>query len=98
MTQRLCHAVDCNERIPPDRLMCPRHWYMVPAPLRTQVWQTYRPGASPPTQEYLDTARTVINHVAALEGKPQLPDTAAIIKTLQLMLEKHKGEKDAEGS
>jgi hypothetical protein len=98
VTQHLCHAVDCNERVPPNFLMCARHWYMVPAPLRTQVWRTYRPGQEvdkAPTQAYVDAAREAINSVAAKEHKPLLPDREFIIKTLELMLQQYKGEQDA---
>jgi len=78
--------------------MCPRHWYMVPPSLRTQVWRTYRPGqevSKTPTQEYIDAARTAINYVAQLEDKPALPETADIIKTLEKMIAKSKGDSNA---
>jgi hypothetical protein len=39
-----CHVPGCDEEVPPDRLMCRPHWYMVPAPLRRLVWYTYRSG------------------------------------------------------
>lgn len=95
MTQHLCHAVDCNERVPPNLLMCARHWYLVPQSLRTIVWRTYRPGQETdkaPTQDYLDAARAAINFVAQKEGKPPLPETADLIKTLEKLLQEHKGE------
>lgn len=94
MSQHLCHAVDCNERIPPNLLMCGPHWYVVPATLRTLIWRAYRPGQSvdqPPSQEWIDVARQAINYVAVKEGKPPLPDTADIIKTLERMIQQHKG-------
>ena len=40
-----CPAPVCTERIDPDMLMCPRHWYLVPKPLRKAVWIAWRRGA-----------------------------------------------------
>lgn len=39
-----CHARRCTVLVPPKMLMCPRHWFMVPKPLRDRVWATYRAG------------------------------------------------------
>ena len=39
-----CHAKHCPLLCPPERLTCPRHWFMAPKPLRDRVWATYRPG------------------------------------------------------
>lgn len=89
----LCHAIDCSERITPKLLMCPRHWYMVPAALRKQVWQTYRPGQEVdkcPSKEYLEVAKQAINLVAIREGKPPISADIEVIKTLELMLAKSK--------
>jgi hypothetical protein len=33
-----CPAPACTEQVDPDVLMCPRHWYQVPKPLRRAVW------------------------------------------------------------
>lgn len=87
--QHLCHAVGCNVRVMPSRLMCPQHWFMLPADVRKRVWQTYIPGqeiTKNPTEAYLTVARTAINYVAALEGKPELPSTDNLIKTIERML------------
>ena len=43
-----CPAGLCTEQIDPDMLMCPRHWYLVPKPLRTAVGT---PGAAVPVRE-----------------------------------------------
>lgn len=99
MTVHLCHAVDCSERIPPKLLMCGRHWYMVPQGLRREVWRAYRPGQEvdkAPSQEWIDVARQAINFVALKEGKPPLPETADVIKTLERMLAQAKAEKGKE--
>jgi hypothetical protein len=39
-----CHALGCLAAIPDSMLMCRRHWYMVPKPLRDAIWQSYRSG------------------------------------------------------
>ncbi len=39
-----CHAIGCATACPPDYLMCPRHWRMVPGIIQRAVWNSYRPG------------------------------------------------------
>jgi len=93
MAQHLCHAIDCNIRVPANRLMCAPHWFMVPRILRTEVWRTYRPGQErdkSPSRAYLDAAREAINVVAMAEGKPLLSDTSEIVKTLEALIAKEK--------
>jgi hypothetical protein len=66
-----CHADQCRATVPPRLLMCRRHWYMVPKPLRDAVWAEYRPGQEidkRPTREYLDIAHAAIEAVAEREG------------------------------
>lgn len=91
--QHLCHAVGCNVRTLPNRLMCPPHWFMVPPEIRRRVWQLYRPGQEEdhaPSQPYIDAAREAINAVARQENQPELPDDASLIKTIEAMLAKEK--------
>lgn len=91
--QHLCHAVDCNERVPPARLMCPRHWFMVPRPLRLAVWRTYKPGqevTKTPSEAYLRAARVAVNSVAMQEGREPLNTTAEVVKTLESLIAQHK--------
>ena len=40
-----CPAPLCTEQVDPDMLMCPRHWYQVPKPVRAAVWRAWRRGA-----------------------------------------------------
>ncbi len=73
MTHR-CHAIECEARVPPDKLMCLKHWRMVPRDLQREVWRTYRRGQEidkRPSPDYLMAARNAINAAAAKEGKPQ---------------------------
>jgi len=67
-----CHAKGCKVPVAPKLLMCRRHWFMVPKPLRDRVWETYRPGQEVkknPTTDYLDAADAAIAFVAKREGK-----------------------------
>jgi len=52
--------------------MCKPHWYMVPKPLRKEVWRTYRKGqevTKDPSREYLAAAKAAIAAVAEKEGR-----------------------------
>ena len=67
-----CHAAGCTVKTPPKLLMCRRHWYMVPAPLRALVWKHYRAGQERdkrPSKEYLAVAFQAIKAVAVAEGR-----------------------------
>jgi hypothetical protein len=39
-----CPVTGCGEQIARSRLMCRRHWYLVPRQLRDRVWATWRSG------------------------------------------------------
>lgn len=72
-----CHATDCQASVPPEMLMCRRHWFMVPRPLRNRVWSTYRPGQCDdmnPSADYCRAAKAAVVAVAEQEGRPA--DTA----------------------
>lgn len=67
-----CHAHGCLAVIPPEKLFCVEHWFMVPPPLRRRVLRSYTPGqcrdrskikpewisAASEAVEYLATPRT----------------------------------------
>ena len=95
MEQHLCHAIGCDVRCPPNRLMCAPHWFMVPEAQRRAVWRLYRPGQEVdrnPSQAYLEAARAAINSVAAAEGRDPLPEHAEVIKTIERILAKEQGK------
>ena len=80
MTEHTCHAMHCDTPVPPRRLMCRKHWYMVPKPLRDAVWAEYTPGQErrkDPTREYLTVARRAINAVAVKEGHIKVGERGA---------------------
>lgn len=67
-----CHARGCSVRVPPERLMCARHWRMVPTILVKAVWATYRHGQCDdmrPSREWLRAAHAAIGAVARLEKR-----------------------------
>jgi hypothetical protein len=68
----LCHARDCEKECKPEKLMCGKHWAMVPAHIQRAVYKAYRPGQCDdkrPSQEWIDAAEAAIKAVAAAEVK-----------------------------
>ena len=47
-----CPINGCSKQIDPSRLMCRRHWYLVPKLLRDRVWATWRSGAGVHSAEH----------------------------------------------
>lgn len=70
MSAHRCHAVGCTLEVPPSLMMCKRHWFMVPKPLRKAVWHHYRSGQEvrkDPSPEYLEAAKAAIKAVETAE-------------------------------
>ena len=68
-----CHAHGCEVPVPPEMLMCKRHWFMVPKPIRDRVWATYRPGQcddKDPSDPWHEAADAAIAAVYAKERTP----------------------------
>lgn len=66
-----CHAIGCKKVIPPERLMCGPHWFMVPRNLRDRIWATYRVGQCDdwqPSAEYCAAAKAAVRAVGEREG------------------------------
>lgn len=38
----VCPVEGCSNALSHGSLMCKRHWWMVPRPLRNEVWTTWR--------------------------------------------------------
>lgn len=60
-----CPVGSCTQVVGPGMLMCAMHWRIVPAPLRAEVWATYRHDqrnhrADFPSAAYLEAARAAI--------------------------------------
>ncbi|KWU24721.1 hypothetical protein AS149_31745 [Burkholderia cenocepacia] len=69
-----CHAKGCAVPVHPEKLMCGRHWRMVPRRLQLAVWRHYRAGQcedKSPSREWLSAAHAAIDAVAALETSAQ---------------------------
>lgn len=43
-THHWCPADGCHVLVPPDRLMCGRHWLWVPLALREAYWRAWDDG------------------------------------------------------
>jgi protein-disulfide isomerase len=70
METHRCHAERCKTPCPPTRLMCTRHWAMVPYHLQKQVWRFYRIGQETdkqPSAAYLEAAKDAIAAVSRAE-------------------------------
>lgn len=66
-----CHATNCTTDVPPEMLMCRKHWRMVPRKLQGRVWSTYRDGQCDdwnPSTEYCVAAADAVKAVAEKEG------------------------------
>lgn len=66
-----CHATGCETRVPPEMLMCRKHWLMVSKRLRTLVLKYYRPGQCDdwlPSSAYCGCAAAAVEEVARAEG------------------------------
>ncbi len=67
-----CHATGCRAKVHPERLMCIRHWRMVPGELQREVWRTYRRGQCYDLQvsnEYLVAAQRAVQAVEQREAR-----------------------------
>lgn len=68
-----CHAAGCRIAVPPEKLMCRRHWAMVPLDIRNAVWVAYRPGQcddKAPSEAWHFAADAAKGAVAQVEGTP----------------------------
>lgn len=62
-----CHWDGCTAQVPPAMWGCSKHWFMLPAALRSKVWAAYRPGQEvdmTPSDKYLEVAREVQEWIA----------------------------------
>lgn len=55
-----CPVPGCCAQIDPSRLMCRGHWYLVPKPLRDEVWATWRSGEGALSPKHQEAVRTAI--------------------------------------
>lgn len=55
-----CPIAGCGALIDPSRLMCRRHWYLVPRRLRDRVWATWRGGEGALRREHQEAVLIAI--------------------------------------
>lgn len=68
-----CHATLCRQPCEPRKLMCLKHWKMVPYQSQLKMLEHYRPGQcndKRPSQEWFNAAQLAIAQVAQQEGAP----------------------------
>jgi hypothetical protein len=59
-----CPAPTCTEQVDPAMLMCPRHWYQVPKPLRSALWRAWQRGAGAGSPAHTAAMRAAIAAVS----------------------------------
>ena len=47
-----CPKNGCTRRVPSHMLACRNHWYAIPAPLRSAVWNAWQNGAGAGSPEH----------------------------------------------
>lgn len=63
-----CYAAECVYVLPEDLLMCKRHWFLVPRPIRDRVWALFRSGQAG-TPEHVAACQEARAAVARITGK-----------------------------
>lgn len=74
-----CPATGCTREIRYGMLMCGPHWHMVPAPVRTAVWNAWDDGAGAGTPQHtaaISTAIRSVNEKLAAKGTASGPGGA----------------------
>lgn len=72
MISHRCHVPNCPITVPRWKLMCGRHWAMVPATIQQAVRRHYRYGQGSfrrPTKAWLTAARRAIDFVIKQEER-----------------------------
>jgi len=80
--------------VPPEMLMCRRHWFMVHPSLRRAVWATYRRGQCDdmrPSRAWLEAADAAIGYVAALEDEPLRVQEVEALREFGFRVREHRG-------
>ena len=75
MTTHHCHANNCPTPTAQIRLMCAKHWRMLPKAMQENIWAMFRargnfPGQNPDKwAAYYEACAEAVEHVATMEGK-----------------------------
>ena len=71
-----CHWPGCTVRCKPAFWGCKKHWYTLPAVLRSAIWRAYKPGQEDTkivSDDYVKVARSVQNWIARNHPPPAPP-------------------------
>lgn len=69
-----CHAAGCVQTCPPKMFMCRKHWFSLPAHMKSDIWKTYRPGQEDDksiTKAYSKAAQKAIRFLADKENRTE---------------------------
>ena len=72
MSYHRCHARRCDVPVSPQKLMCSRHWKLVPLRIQQLVCRNYRAGQcddKKPSAAWLQAAMMAIKAVADAEKR-----------------------------
>lgn len=64
----LCAVPQCARHVHRSRLMCRKHWYVVPKAIRDQVWATWRSGQGAFSTEHKAAVVLAVAAVLAIEA------------------------------
>lgn len=69
-----CHWPGCDALVPPAQWGCRPHWFALPRPIRTAIWNSFRPGqeeSKTPSRAYVKAAQAaqqwIKDHLAKKE-------------------------------
>jgi len=65
-----CAVPQCAVRVDRTRLMCRRHWYLVPKAIRDQVWATWRSGQGALSADHREAVVLAVAAVLAAMARP----------------------------
>jgi hypothetical protein len=90
--KHICHARNCEKECRPEKLMCPKHWAMVPPYIQRAVYKHYRPGQCDDmklSRAWLDAAAAAIAAVSSAENVVPKEQTS-MFEALGLTVEPEK--------
>ncbi len=69
-----CHWPGCSTQVPPAIWGCRKHWFALPASIRSRIWSTYRQGQEVdmrPSEQYIDAETAAQEWIRARGAKEQ---------------------------
>lgn len=65
--QTACPIEGCGASKGADKLYCKRHWFMLPGPLRAQIWETWR-NRRRGIEPYREAVKEAASYIAGREA------------------------------